>query len=282
MSSKAQRGHSVHSSQLDAVVAKLEPTNIVSTSFANVGSARVNQASQFAAFARGVNVATAEKLGAVEQYAVSFNHDGVQFGLTYNLDGGNAFTSKSGTTSFGANVATNVLGMKAIVSAEASVDAAKNTFVNASLASYNAGLTFAKAYNAAGLSVVPMAGFGVSSNALNGYSAVVPMANGLLGLSMNDVSFSAATYHAGVNVALDDFVAKASGMNASLTLGVAGYLAANANAKLSTSEGVATNIAFEGSSATPYAQFNLGLASGETVNALISTGSVAVKFGFDR
>jgi hypothetical protein len=175
-----------------------------------------------------------------------------------------------------------MLGLKAIVSAEASVDAGKSTFVDASVASYNAGLTFAKAYNAAGLSVVPMAGFGVSSNALNGYTAVVPMAAGALGLSMNDVSFSAATFHAGVNVALDDFVAKASGVNASLTFGVAGYLAANANAKLSTNEGVSTDIAFEGSSATPYAQFNLGLASGETLNALISSGSVAVNFGFDR
>lgn len=282
MSAKAQAGRSVASSQLDAVVSKLDPTKLVSASFANVASGRANQAAQFATLARGSNVATSEKLGAVEQYSVAFNHDGVQFGLTYNLDGGNAFTSKSGTTSFGANVATDVLGLKAIVSAEASVDAGKNALANAAVASYNAGLTFAKAYSAAGLSVVPMAGFGVSSNALNGYLAVVPMAAGSLGLSMNDVSFSAATFHAGVSVALDDVVAKASGVNASLTVGVAGYLAANANAKLSTSEGVSTNIAFEGSSATPYAQFNLGLASGEALNALVSTGSVAVNFGFDR
>lgn len=282
MSAKAQAGRSVASSQLDAVVARLDPAELVSASSANVASGRANQAAQFATLSRGSNVATAEKLGAVEQYSVAFNHEGVQFGLTYNLDGGNAFTSKSGTTSFGANVATNVLGLKAIVSAEASVDAGKNELANAAVASYNAGLTFAKAYNAAGLSVVPMAGFGVSSNALSGYSAVVPMAAGSLGLSMNDVSFSAATFHAGVNVALDDVVANASGVNASLTVGVAGYLASTANAKLSTNEGVSTNIAFEGSSATPYAQFNLGLASGEKLNALVSTGSVAVNFGFDR
>lgn len=282
MSAKAQGGHSVASSQLDAVVAKLDPTNLVSASFANVASGRANQAAQFATLARGSNVATSEKLGAVEQYSVAFNHGGIQFGLTYNLDGGNAFTTKSGTTLFGANVATDVLGLKAIVSAEAAVDAGKNAFANAAVASYNAGLTLAKAYNTEGLSVVPMAGFGVSSNALNGYSAVVPMAAGSLGLSMNDVSFSAATFHAGVNVALDDVVENASGVNASLTVGVAGYLASTANAKLSTNEGVSTNIAFEGSSATPYAQFNLGLASGEKLNALISTGSVAVNFGFDR
>ena len=282
MSAKAQGGRSAASSQLDAVVAKLDPTNLVSASFANVASGRANQAAQFATLARGSNVATSEKLGAVEQYSVAFNHGGIQFGLTYNLDGGNAFTTKSGTTLFGANVATDVLGLKAIVSAEAAVDAGKNAFANAAVASYNAGLTLAKAYNTEGLSVVPMAGFGVSSNALNGYSAVVPMAVGSLGLSMNDVSFSAVTFHAGVSVALNDVVAQATGIDASLTLGVAGYLAANANAKLSTSEGVSTNIAFEGSSATPYAQFNLGLASGEKLNALISTGSVAVNFGFER
>lgn len=282
MSSKAQGRRSVASSKLDAVIAKLDPSNLVSASLANIASTHANQASQFATMARGSNAATSAKLGAVEQYAVSFNHEGVQFGLTYNLNGGNAFTSNSGTTAIGANVATNVLGLKAIVSAEASVDAGKNALVSTSVTSYSAGLTFAKAYNAAGLSVVPMAGFGVSSNAFSGYSAIVPMAYNALGLSMNNVSFSTATFHAGVNLALDDFVAKASGVNASLTLGVAGYLAANANAKLSTNEGASKHIAFEGSSATPYAQFNLGFATGETLNALISTGSVAVNFGFDR
>lgn len=282
MSSKAQAGRSVASATLDAVVAKLDPTNLVSTSFAGLSSSRLNQASQIASLARGVNGASAEKLGAVEQYAVTFNHAGAQFGLTYNLDGGNAFSSDKGTTSFGANVASDVLGLKAIVSAEASVDAGKNAYAASSLASYNAGVTFAKAYNLGGLAVVPMGGFGVSSNALNSYSAVVPMAAGMLGLSMNDVSFTAATFHAGVNLALDDFVATATGASASLTLGVAGYLASTASATLSTSEGKSSDLSFGGDAVTPYAQFNLGFATGEKFNTMISSGIVAVNFGLDR
>ncbi|QOL20243.1 hypothetical protein [Candidatus Bodocaedibacter vickermanii] len=282
MSSKAQAGRSVVSATLDAVVSKLDPTNLVSTSFASLSSSRLNQASQFASLARGVSVANAEKLGAVEQYAVTFNHAGAQFGLTYNLDGGNAFSSSQGTTSFGANVASDVLGLKAIVSAEASVDAGKNAYAVSSLAFYNAGVTFAQAYSLGGLSVVPMGGFGVSSNALNSYSAVVPMAAGMLGLSMNDVSFTAATFHTGVNLALDDFVATATGTNASLTLGVAGYLASNANATLSTSEGKSSALQFGGDAVTPYAQFNLGFATGEKLNTMISSGIAAVNFGLDR
>ncbi|MDP3935488.1 MAG: hypothetical protein Q8Q56_00620 [Alphaproteobacteria bacterium] len=282
MSSKAQGGRSVASATLDAVVSKLDPTNLVAASFANLSSARLNQASQIASLARGVNGANAEKLGSVEQYAVTFNHAGAQFGLTYNIDGGNAFSSSKGTTSFGANVASDILGLKAIVSAEASVDAGKNAYASSSLASYNAGVTFAKAYNLGGLSVVPMGGFGVSSNALNSYSAVVPMAAGMLGLSMNDVSFTAATFHAGVNLALDDFVATATGANASLTLGVAGYLASSANATLSTSEGKSSDLQFGGDAVTPYAQFNLGFATGEKLNTMISSGIVAVNFGLDR
>ena len=282
MSSNAQAGRSVASATLDAVVSRLDPTNLVSTSFASLSSSRLNQASQFASLARGVSAANAEKLGAVEQYAVTFNHAGAQFGLTYNLDGGNAFSSSKGTTSFGANVASDVLGLKAIVSAEASVDAGKNAYAASSLASYNAGLTFAKAYSLGGLSVVPMGGFGVSSNALNSYSAVVPMAAGMLGLSMNDVSFTAATFHAGVNLALDDFVATATGANASLTLGVAGYLASTANATLSTSEGKSSDLQFGGDAVTPYAQFNLGFATGEKLNTMISSGIAAVNFGLDR
>jgi hypothetical protein len=282
MSSNAQAGRSVASATLDGVVAKLDPTNLVSTSFASLSSSRLNQASQIASLARGVSVANAEKLGAVEQYAVTFNHAGAQFGLTYNLDGGNAFSSNKGTTSFGANVASDVLGLKAIVSAEASVDAGKNAYASSALASYNAGVTFAKAYSLGGLSVVPMGGFGVSSNALNSYSAVVPMAAGMLGLSMNDVSFTAATFHAGVNLALDDFVATATGANASLTLGVAGYLASSANATLSTSEGKSSALQFGGDAVTPYAQFNLGFATGEKLNTMVSSGIVAVNFGLDR
>jgi hypothetical protein len=282
MSSKAQAGRSVASATLDAVVSKLDPTNLVSASFANLSSSRLNQASQIASLARGVDSASAEKLGAVEQYSVTFNHAGAQFGLTYNLDGGNAFSSGKGTTSFGANVASDVLGLKAIVSAEASVDAGKNAYAASSLASYNAGVTFAKAYSLGGLSVVPMGGFGVSSNALNSYSAVVPMAASALGLYMNDVSFTAATFHAGVNLALDDFVAAATGANASLTLGVAGYLASSANATLSTSEGKSSDLQFGGDAVTPYAQFNLGFATGEKLNTMVSSGIVAVNFGLDR
>jgi hypothetical protein len=175
-----------------------------------------------------------------------------------------------------------VLGLKAIVSAEASVDAGKNAYAASSLASYNAGVTFAKAYSLGGLSVVPMGGFGVSSNALNSYSAVVPMAASALGLYMNDVSFTAATFHAGVNLALDDFVAAATGANASLTLGVAGYLASSANATLSTSEGKSSDLQFGGDAVTPYAQFNLGFATGEKLNTMVSSGIVAVNFGLDR
>lgn len=282
MGSVAQGGRSVEAATLDAVVSKLDPSNLVSGSFASLSTSRANQASQVASLARGVNAASAEKLGAVETYSVTFNHAGAQFGLTYNLDGGNAFSSNTGTTSFGANVAADVLGMKAIVSAEASVDAGKNAYASSSLASYNAGLTFAKAYSLGGLSVVPMGGFGVSSNALNSYSAVVPMAAGALGLSMNDVSFSAATFHAGVSVALDDFAAVTTGVNASLTLGVAGYLASTANATLSTIEGKSSDLQFAGSAVTPYAQFNLGFASGEKLNTMISSGIVAVNFGLDR
>ncbi len=282
MSSKAQGGRSVALTTLDSVVSKLDPTHLVSRSFASLSSARANQASQFASLVRGVNAANSQKLGAVESYAVTFNHAGAQVGLTYNLEGGNAFSSKTGTTSFGANVATDVLGMKAIVSAEASVDAGKNAYASSSLTSYNAGLTFAKAYSAGGLSVVPMGGFGVSSNALDSYTAAVPMAAGALGLSMNDVSFSAATFHAGVSVALDDIAAAATGVNASLTLGVAGYLASTANATLSTSEGKSTDLQFAGSAVTPYAQFNLGFASGEKLNTMISSGIAAVSFGLDR
>lgn len=282
MSSKAQAGRSVASATLDAVVSKLDPTNLASTSFANLSSSRLNQASQIASLTRGVSVANAEKLGAVEQYSVTFNHAGAQFGLTYNLDGGNAFSSNQGASSFGANVASDVLGLKAIVSAEASVDAGKNAYAASSVASYNAALTFAKAYNLGGLSVVPMGGFGVSSNALKSYSAVVPMAAGMLGLSMNDVSFTAATFHTGVNLALDDFVATATGVNASLTLGVAGYLASSAKATLSTSEGKSSDLQFGGDSVTPYAQFNLGFATGEKLNTMISSGVTAVNFGLDR
>jgi|GEM_PF-2750940 len=282
MSSKAQNGRSVEASHLDAAVARLNPTNLVAASFADVSTSRINQVAQFASLARGVNVATAEKLGAVEHYTASFNHNGAQVGFTYSLNGGDAFTGNKGTTSFGANVASNLLGLTAIVSADASVDAAKNPLASASHASYNAGLTFAKAYNLSGLSVVPMAGFGVASNAINGYSAVVPMAAGSLGLHMNDVSFSAATFHAGVNVALDEFVAATAGINTSLAFGVAGYLAATANATLSTSEGKSADLQFGGSSVAPYAQFNLGFASGEKVNALISAGVAAVNFGIDR
>lgn len=282
MSSRAQAGRSVEASRLDAVVARLNPTNLIEASFANVSTSRINQVAQFASLARGVNVATAEKMGAVEQYTASFNHNGTQVGFTYSLNGGDAFTGNKGTTSFGANVASNLLGLTAIVSADASVDAAKNPLASASHASYNAGLTFAKAYSLSGLSVVPMAGFGVASNAINGYSAVVPMAAGSLGLHMNDVSFSAATFHAGVNVALDEFVAATAGVNTSLAFGVAGYLAATANATLSTNEGKSADLQFGGSSVAPYAQFNLGFASGEKVNALISTGVAAVNFGIDR
>ena len=282
MSSKAQGRHSVATATLDAVVSKLDPTNLVSASFASLSSSRLNQASQIASLARGVDSASAEKLGAVEQYSVTFNHAGAQFGLTYNLDGGNAFSSSKGTTSFGANVASDVMGLKAIVSAEASVDAGKNAYASSSLASYNAGVTFAKAYSLGGLSVVPMGGFGVSSNALNSYSAVVPMAASALGLYMNDVSFTAATFHAGVNLALDDFVAAATGANASLTLGVAGYLASSANATLSTSEGKSSDLQFGGDAVTPYAQFNLGFATGEKLNTMVSSGIVAVNFGLDR
>lgn len=282
MGSAAQGGRSVESSVVAGLVSKLDPTNLVSGSFASLSTSRANQAAQVASLARGVSAASSEKLGAVETYSVTFNHAGAQFGLTYNLDGGNAFSSNTGTTSFGANVAADVLGMKAIVSAEASVDAGKNAYASSSLASYNAGLTFAKAYSLGVLSVVPMGGFGVSSNALNSYSAVVPMAAGTLGLSMNDISFSAATFHAGVSVALDDFAAVATGVNASLTLGVAGYLASTANATLSTSEGKSSDLQFAGSAVTPYAQFNLGFASGEKLNTMISSGIVAVNFGLDR
>jgi hypothetical protein len=282
MSSHANAGRSVEASRLDAVVARLNPTNLIAASFADVSTSRINQAAQLASLARGVNVATAEKLGAVEHYTASFNHNGTQVGFTYSLNGGDAFTGNKGTTSFGANVASNLLGLTAIVSADASVDAAKNPLASASHASYNAGLTFAKAYNLSGLSVVPMAGFGVASNAINAYSAVVPMAAGALGLHMNDVSFSAATFHAGVSVALDEFVAATAGVNTSLAFGVAGYLAATANATLSTSEGKSADLQFGGSSVAPYAQFNLGFASGEKVNALISTGVAAVNFGIDR
>lgn len=282
MASKAQDGRSVEASRLDSVVARLNPTNLIAASFANVSTSRINQAAQFASLARGVNVATAEKLGAVEQYTASFNHNGAQVGFTYSLSGGDAFAGSKGTTSFGANVASKVLGLTAIVSADASADAGKNPLASASHASYNAGLTLAKSYSLGGLSVVPMAGFGVASNAINGYSAVVPMAAGSLGLHMNDVSFSAATFHAGVNVALDEFVAATAGVNASLAFGVAGYLASTVNATLSTSEGKSADLQFGGSSVAPYAQFNLGFASGEKVNALISTGIAAVNFGIDR
>jgi hypothetical protein len=282
MSSKAQGRQSVPTATLNAVVAKLDPTNLVSTSFANLSSSRLSQASQIASLARGVSASNAEKLGAVEQYSVTFNHAGAQCGLTYNLDGGNAFSSGKGATSFGANVASDVAGVKAIVSAEASVDAGKNAYASSSLASYNAGVTFAKAYSLGGLSVVPMGGFGVSSNALNSYSAVVPMAAGSLGLYMNDVSFTAATFHAGVNLALDDVVAAATGTTASLTLGVAGYLASSANATLSTSEGKSSDLQFGSNAVTPYAQFNLGFATGEKLNTMISSGIVAVNFGLDR
>lgn len=282
MGSKAQDGRSVLTATVDGVVERLNPTNLIAASFANLSTSRINQAAQFASLARGVNGTTTAKLGAVEQYAVSFNHNGTQVGFTYNLEGGNAFAGAKGSTSFGANVASDVLGLKAIVSVDASADAGKNAYATVSNASYNAGLTFAKAYSLGGLSVVPMTGFGVASNALNGYSAVVPMAAGSLGLHMNDVAFSAATYHAGVNVALDEFVAASAGVNASLAFGVAGYLAATADAKLSTSEGKSADLQFGGSSVTPYAQFNVGFASGEKVNALISSSAAAVSFGIDR
>jgi len=282
MSADVQAGRSVASSTLAGLVSKLDPSNLVSGSFANLSTSRINQAAQVASLTRGVSAANAEKLGAVEQYNVTFNYAGAQFGLSYNVEGGNAFSSRTGTTSFGANVATDMFGLKAIVSAEASVDAGKNAYAASSVASYNAGLTFAKAYSLGGLSVVPMGGLGVSSNALNSYSAVVPMAAGALGLSMNDVSFSAATFHAGVSVALDDAVATVAGANASLTLGVAGYLASAADAKLSTSEGKSFDLQFDGSAVTPYAQFGLGLASGEKLNTLVSSGIVAINFGLDR
>lgn len=282
MGSAAQNGRSVLSSTLNNVVERLNPTNLAAVSFANVSTARINQAAQVASLARGVSGVTAETLGAVEQYAVSFNHNGTQVGLTYNIDGGNAFAGSKGTSSFGMNVASDVLGLKAIVSADASVDAAKNAYTSASHASYNAGVTFAKAYSLGGLSVVPMAGFGVASNAINGYSAVVPMAAGSLGLCLNDVSFSSATFHAGVNVALDEFVASTAGVNASVAFGVAGYLAATADATLSTSEGKSADLKVGGNAVTPYAQFNLGFATGEKVNAMISSGAAAVSFGIDR
>ena len=282
MTSKAQGGRSVLSSQLDRVVERLNPTNLIEASFATVATSRINQAAQFASLARGVNVATSEKLGAVEQYAVSFNHEGTQVGFTYNLDGGDAFAGGKGSTSLGVNVASDVFGFTAIASAEASVDAAKNVYANAAHASYNAGLTLAKSYSLGGLSVVPMAGVGFASNAIKGYSAVVPMAAGSLGLHMNDVSFSAATFHAGVNVALDGFVSESAGTEASVAFGLAGYLASTANATLSTSEGKSESLEFGGSAVAPYAQFNLGFASGEKINAMISSNVVAVNFGLDR
>lgn len=127
-----------------------------------------------------------------------------------------------------------------------------------------------------------MAGFGVASNAMNGYSAVVPMAAGTLGLHLNDVAFSAATYHAGVNIALDDFVAETTGLNASVAFGVAGYLASTGVATLSTSEGKSADVQFGGNAVTPYAQFNLGFATGEKLNAIITSGAAAVNFGIER
>lgn len=282
MGSDAQSGRSALSATVDRVVERLNPTNVAAVSFANLSTARINQAAQIASLTRGVNGAVAETLGAVEHYAVSFNHNGTNVGFTYSLNGGNAFAEAKGSSSLGVNVASDVAGFKAIVSADASVDAAKNAYVSASNAAYNAGVTFAKAYSLGGLSVVPMAGFGVASNAINGYSAVVPMAVSSLGLSMNDASFAAATFHAGVNVALDEFVATESGLNASLAFGVAGYLASTANATLSTSEGKSANLQFGGNAVTPYAQFNLGFNTGEKVNAMISSGLTAVNFGIDR
>jgi hypothetical protein len=282
MSAEAQGGRSVSAHVLDAVTARLNPVNLVETSFANLSTSRINQAAQFASLARGVNVATAETLGAVEQYAVSFNHGSTQVGFTYNIDSGNAFATNRGATSLGVNVASRVLGLTAIASADVSVDAGKNAYASTSHASYNAGLTFAKAYGLGGLSIVPMAGFGLASNALNNYSAVVPMVAGSLGLYMSNVSFSAATFHAGVNVALDNVVEADTGVNASLAFGLAGYLASTADATLSTSEGKSADLKFDGHSVAPYAQFNLGFNSGEKVNALISTGIVAVNFGIDR
>ncbi|MCP5322691.1 MAG: hypothetical protein H6492_01610 [Candidatus Paracaedibacteraceae bacterium] len=281
MGSAAQGGHSALTTTLNGVVERLNPTHLIAKSFENSATARINQAAQFASLARGVNVVAAETLGAVEQYAVSFNHNGTQVGFTYNLDGGNGLSGK-GASSFGMNVASKVLGLTAIVSADASVDAAKNAYASASHTSYNSGLTLAKSYSVAGVSVVPMAGFGVASNAMNGYSAVVPMAAGTLGLHLNDVAFSAATYHAGVNIALDDFVAETTGLNASVAFGVAGYLASTGVATLSTSEGKSADVQFGGNAVTPYAQFNLGFATGEKLNAIITSGAAAVNFGIER
>lgn len=281
MGSAAQGGRSALTTTLNGVVERLNPTHLIAKSFENSATARINQSAQFASLARGVNVVAAETLGAVEQYAVSFNHNGTQVGFTYNLDGGNGLSGK-GASSFGMNVASKVLGLTAIISADASVDAAKNAYASASHTSYNSGLTLAKSYSVAGVSMVPMAGFGVASNALSGYSAVVPMAAGTLGLHLNDVAFSAATYHAGVNIALDDFVAETTGLNASVAFGVAGYLASMGVATLSTSEGKSADVQFGGNAVTPYAQFNLGFATGEKLNAIITSGAAAVNFGIER
>lgn len=124
MGSAAQGGRSALTATLNGVVERLNPTHLIAKSFENSATARINQAAQFASLARGVNVVAAETLGAVEQYAVSFNHNGTQVGFTYNLDGGNGLSGK-GASSFGMNVASKVLGLTAIVSADASVDAAK-------------------------------------------------------------------------------------------------------------------------------------------------------------
>lgn len=275
MGSKAQGGRSALVSALDATVDRLNPANFIASSFATMSTARINQSAQAASLVRGVNASTSESFGDVSNYAVSFNHDGANVGFNYSV-------ASNGTTAFGANIATKVLGLTAIVSADASVDTSKNELASASHNAFNAGVTLAKAYSLGGVSVVPMAGFGLSANTLKGYAASVDMAAGSLGLYLDDVAFNAATYNLGVNVALDESVAKTLGADASVTLGVAGYLAADADAKLSTREGNISNLQLGGSGVAPYAQFNLGLANGTTANAILSTGIVAVNFGLNR
>ncbi len=282
MSSKAQGGHSVLASTLDAVTAQLNPTNLVESSFANLSTARVNQAAQVASLTRGVAASSATSLGALDQYNVTFDHNGAQFGFVYSTEGGNAFSGGKGSTSLGANLATKIGGLTAVTSFEASADAGNNSLTSSTHASYQAAVTLAKAYNAGGLSVVPMAGLGIASAALNDYSAAVPMAAGTLGLHMDDVTFNAATFNAGVSVALDGFTAETTGVSAAMTFGVAGYLASTTNAKLGTSEGYSADLQLGGSSVAPYAQFNVGFATGESLNALFSTGSAAVNFSVER
>jgi hypothetical protein len=282
MSSHAQGGRSVASSTLDAVIAKLNPTALVANTFANLTAAHANQVAQLGALARGTSAAQATNSGAIDEYSVSFNHNGTKVGFTYSSEGGNAFASAKGTSTTGVNVAKDVFGLTAIVSASASVDAVKNAYASSTNAAYNAGVTFAKAYNFGGLSVVPMAGLGVSSNTVANYSAAVPMAKGLLGLNVNDAGFSAATFNAGVNFALDDAASNALGATTSVTLGVAGYMASNTTATLSTSEGNSFALDLGGNAYTPYAQFNFGFAGGEFANAVLGAQSVAVSFGLDR